>query len=149
MKALLQRTIDASVSISGAEVGCIAQGIVILLGIEKQDSQNTAEQCLKKILNYRMFSDDAGKMNLSTKDIGADLLIVSQFTLAAETRKGLRPGFSSAARPQEAKVLYDYFVEQAQQLTAGTKSKIATGRFGTDMQVSLTNDGPVTFLLEF
>lgn len=149
MKALLQRTAGASVSISGAEVGRIQQGIVLLLGIEKQDSENIADQCLNKILNYRIFSDDAGKMNLSARDINADLLIVSQFTLAAETRKGLRPGFSSAAPPQEADALYHYFVKQAQHLAEGTETNIATGQFGADMQVSLINDGPVTFLLEF
>jgi len=149
MKALLQRTTGASVSTFSAEIGRIAHGIVVLLGIEKQDSENTADKCLTKILNYRIFSDDAGKMNLSTRDIGADLLIVSQFTLAADTRKGLRPGFSSAAAALQAKALYEYFIDQARELTAESESKIATGSFGADMQVSLVNDGPVTFLLEF
>lgn len=149
MKALLQRTTAASVSISEGEIGRIQQGIVLLLGIEKQDSEAIADQCLNKILNYRIFSDAAGKMNLSAQAISADLLIISQFTLASETRKGLRPGFSSAAPPKEAEALYNYFVTQAKSLTEGTTSHVATGQFGADMQVSLVNDGPVTFLLEF
>jgi len=149
MKALLQRTTQASVTIAAQEVGSIKKGIVVLLGIEKNDTQEIAEKCLQKLLNYRIFSDDEGKINLSAKDIDADLLIVSQFTLAADTKKGLRPGFSTAAPPQEAKALYHFFVNQCQALTQGTKSKVATGSFGADMQVALINDGPVTFLLEF
>lgn len=149
MKALLQRTTSAAVSIAGKKVGEIQTGIVIFLGVEKSDSVAVAEQCVNKIMNYRLFSDEAGKMNLSANDIAADLLIVSQFTLAAETKKGLRPGFSTAAPPKEAELIYNHFVEHAKNLMKGSTAKVATGQFGADMQVSLINDGPVTFLLEF
>lgn len=149
MKALLQRTTGASVSVSGKTIGEIRQGIVIFLGIEKNDSVAMVQQGLNKIINYRIFSDSNGKMNLSAKDIHADLLIISQFTLATATRKGLRPGFSCAAHPNDAKAIYEEFVTQAIKITQGSDSHIATGEFGADMQVSLINDGPVTFLLEF
>ena len=149
MKALLQRTTEASVKVDGHIIGEIQQGIVVLLGIEKHDTQAVADQCLQKIINYRIFNDENGKMNLSANDISADLLIISQFTLAAQTKKGLRPGFSSAAPPEQAKGLYDYFIQQSLNLTEGTQSKIATGEFGADMKVALINDGPVTFMLEY
>lgn len=145
MLGLIQRTSSASVSIDNHIAGQINRGIVLLLGVEKNDNKAKADQLLQKILNYRIFSDNSGKMNLSLQDIGGDLLVVSQFTLAADTRKGLRPSFSSAAPPAEAKMFYEYFLNQA---TSCNNGAVASGQFGADMQVSLCNDGPVTFLLE-
>ena len=144
MLGLVQRVTSASVSIEENIHGHINQGILLLLGVEKNDATDQADQLLKKILNYRIFADDSGKMNQSLTDINGDLLIVSQFTLAADTKKGLRPSFSSAAPPTEAEALYDYFLDQANKIH---NEKIASGQFGADMQVSLCNDGPVTFLL--
>jgi D-tyrosyl-tRNA(Tyr) deacylase len=144
MLGLIQRVSSASVSIDNHIVGQINQGIVLLLGIDKNDASAQADQLLQKILNYRIFNDNGGKMNLSLQDIGGDLLIVSQFTLAADTKKGLRPSFSSAAPPKQAKVLYEHFLDQANQRHNGA---VASGQFGANMQVSLCNDGPVTFLL--
>ena len=144
MLGLIQRVSSASVSIENRPQGNIDQGILLLLGIEKNDDQDNADQLLKKILNYRIFNDELGKMNLSLNDIGGGLLVVSQFTLAADTKKGLRPSFSSAAPPEPAEALYDYFLRQAQIECQG---RVASGEFGADMQVSLCNDGPVTFLL--
>ncbi|MGI1679230.1 MAG: D-tyrosyl-tRNA(Tyr) deacylase [Cellvibrionaceae bacterium] len=150
MKGLIQRVSSAQVSVkdsggSSHVIGAIDQGLLLLLGVEKEDDSEKVDKLLHKILNYRIFSDDEGKMNRSLLDIGGGLLVVSQFTLAAETRKGLRPGFSSAASPQIAESLYEEFVGKA-----GYKDEVAvqTGSFGADMQVSLVNDGPVTFLLE-
>lgn len=145
MLGLIQRASSASVSIDNSVVGQINRGIVLLLGIEKNDSEEKANQLIQKILNYRIFNDENGKMNLSLQDIGGDLLVVSQFTLAADTKKGLRPSFSSAAPPAEAKMLYEYFLNQAINCNNGA---VASGQFGADMQVSLCNDGPVTFLLK-
>ena len=144
MLGLIQRVSSASVAIENRLQGNIDQGILLLLGVEKNDGQDNADQLLKKILNYRIFNDELGKMNLSLNDIGGGLLVVSQFTLAADTRKGLRPSFSSAAPPEPAEALYDYFLKQAQIECQG---RVASGEFGADMQVSLCNDGPVTFLL--
>jgi D-tyrosyl-tRNA(Tyr) deacylase len=144
MLGLIQRVSSASVAIENRLQGNIDQGILLLLGIEKNDNQDIADQLLKKILNYRIFNDERGKMNLSLNDSGGDLLVVSQFTLAADTKKGMRPSFSSAAPPEQAKALYDYFLKQAQ---IGCQGMVASGEFGADMQVSLCNDGPVTFLL--
>lgn len=144
MLGLIQRVSSASVSIDNHIVGQINQGIVLLLGIEKSDTNAQADQLLQKLLNYRIFNDNDGKMNLSLQDIGGDLLIVSQFTLAADTKKGLRPSFSSAAPPEQAKVLYEHFLSQATHCHNGA---VASGQFGADMQVSLCNNGPVTFLL--
>ena len=144
MLGLIQRVSSASVSIENHRVGDINQGIMLLLGVEKHDRHSQADQLLKKLLNYRIFADRSGKMNRSLVDTNGDLLIVSQFTLAADTNKGLRPSFSSAAPPSEAEALYDYFLDQAKKNHNG---KIASGQFGADMQVSLCNDGPVTFLL--
>jgi D-tyrosyl-tRNA(Tyr) deacylase len=145
MLGLIQRASSASVSIDNSVVGQINRGIVLLLGIEKNDSEEKADQLIQKILNYRIFNDENAKMNLSLQDIGGDLLVVSQFTLAADTQKGLRPSFSSAAPPAEAKMLYEYFLNQATNCNNGA---VASGQFGADMQVSLCNDGPVTFLLK-
>jgi len=144
MIALLQRVTHAHVSVSGAETGRIDKGLLVLLGVERNDSEAQADRLLQRLLSYRVFSDDLGKMNRSLGDIQGGLLLVPQFTLAADTRSGTRPGFSTAATPQEAARLFDYFVAQAHKLHPHT----ATGVFGADMQVTLTNDGPVTFWLQ-
>ncbi|RZF79041.1 D-tyrosyl-tRNA(Tyr) deacylase [Pseudoalteromonas sp. CO325X] len=143
MQGLIQRVSRAEVTVEGHVVGKIDQGIVLLLGVEKADSEQQVDKLLHKVSNYRIFTDEQGKMNLSLKDIGGELLVVSQFTLAADTRKGMRPSFSSAATPQQARQLYDLFVDKAK--AAGIT--VATGQFAADMQVSLVNDGPVTFNL--
>ena len=117
---------------------------MVLVGVEPQDSEASCAKLLHKLLNYRVFSDAAGKMNLSLKDVGGGLLLVSQFTLAADTRSGLRPGFSTAAPPALGEALFDHLLEQAR----AQHRQVASGRFGADMQVHLVNDGPVTFLLE-
>jgi D-tyrosyl-tRNA(Tyr) deacylase len=143
MKALMQRVTQAKVDVDGQCVGQIDHGIMLLLGVDKGDDKVKADQLLHKVLHYRFFADEAGKMNNNVQQVGGSILIVSQFTLVADTKKGLRPGFSSAAPPALGEKIYDYFVSQAQQ-----KITAATGKFGADMQVSLTNDGPVTFMLE-
>lgn len=144
MIALLQRVSMAQVVIDDATVGAIERGLLVLLGVEVGDTTVEADRLLERLLNYRVFSDDAGKMNLSLRDISGGLLLVPQFTLAADTRKGLRPGFSTAAPPEQGRLLFDHVVMQAQRAHA----RVATGRFGADMQVTLTNDGPVTFWLQ-
>ena len=144
MKVLLQRVLNARVEVAGEEVGTIEQGLLVLVGVEPQDTQASADKLLHKLLNYRVFSDAAGKMNLSLQDVGGGLLLVSQFTLAADTRSGLRPGFSTAAPPAQGEALFDYLLQQAR----AQHPQVACGRFGADMQVHLVNDGPVTFLLE-
>ncbi|TMO02769.1 MULTISPECIES: D-aminoacyl-tRNA deacylase [Pseudoalteromonas] len=143
MQGLIQRVKHAKVEINDQVVGEISQGILLLLGVEKHDDTRTADKLLHKVSNYRIFTDENDKMNLSLKDIKGELLVVSQFTLAADTKKGMRPSFSSAATPSQANELYEYFVDQAKELGL----TIATGEFGADMQVSLCNDGPVTFNL--
>jgi D-tyrosyl-tRNA(Tyr) deacylase len=144
MLALIQRVSSAKVDIGGKTAGEIGQGLLVLLGVEKDDSPENADKLLKKVLAYRVFADAEDKMNLSLADIGGCLLVVSQFTLAADTGRGLRPSFSSAKPPAEAKSLYEYFVSQARVV----HGQVATGEFAADMQVSLTNDGPVTFMLK-
>ncbi len=144
MKALLQRVGHARVEVAEEIVGSIGQGLLVLVGVEPQDTQASADKLLHKLLNYRVFSDAAGKMNLSLKDVSGGLLLVSQFTLAADTRSGLRPGFSTAAPPAQGEALFDYLYVQA----SAQHPQVASGRFGADMQVHLVNDGPVTFLLE-
>ena len=144
MLGLIQRVSSASVVIDHETIGEIDQGLLLLLGIQKHDVMGSAEKLLRKVLSYRMFSDPRGKMNLSLSDINGGLLIVSQFTLASDTKKGLRPSFSSAAPPEQAEDLYNHFVNQATQ----QHLKVQNGRFGADMQVCLVNDGPVTFMLE-
>ncbi len=144
MKALIQRVKSAAVKVDGKCTGEIDHGILLLLGVEKGDDEIKAQKLLNKILGYRIFADDEGKMNLNLQQVDGGLLIVSQFTLVAETSKGLRPGFSQGASPELGKQLYDYFVAQSKQLHCNTE----TGIFGADMQVSLVNDGPVTFWLE-
>lgn len=145
MKLLLQRVSRASVSVAGEQVGVIGRGILALVGIEREDSEAQASRLTERMLNYRLFADAAGKTNLSVRDIAGGVLLVSQFTLAADTRRGLRPGFSLAAEPQRAESLYLAMLEQLRQ-EAGVQ--VASGVFGADMQVMLINDGPVTFLLE-
>lgn len=144
MKILLQRVKNANVVVDGEVIGEISQGLLALVGIEPGDDMQSVEKGIDKLLKYRVFSDDEGKMNLSLKNIAGELLLVSQFTLAADTKKGLRPSFTSAATPALGEELFNYAVEYAKtQIT-----KVETGQFGADMQVSLVNDGPVTFLLE-
>lgn len=144
MLGLIQRVSSASVTIDDAEIAKIDQGIALLLGIQKNDNEDDAEKLLIKTLKYRIFADLDGKMNRSLSDIAGELLIVSQFTLAADTRKGLRPGFSSAASPDQAESLYDYFLS----LAKDKHPIVHHGKFGADMRVTLTNDGPVTFMLQ-
>lgn len=144
MKALLQRVSEAAVRVDGNVVGEIDQGLLVLVGMEPDDGQATLNRMLERLLSYRVFSDDQGRMNNSLTDIGGGLLLVPQFTLAADTRKGNRPGFSTAAQPAQADTLFGDLVALAET----RHNPVATGRFGADMAVSLTNDGPVTFLLE-
>ncbi|MGP9663710.1 D-aminoacyl-tRNA deacylase [Halomonas sp. AOP22-C1-8] len=144
MKVLIQRVSQASVSVEGQTVGAIEQGLLALVGVEKGDTDAAVEKILHRLLHYRVFSDAEGKMNLNLQQVDGGLLLVSQFTLAAETHKGLRPGFSSAAPPAEGERLFNTLVSQAQ----SAWPKVATGQFGADMQVALVNDGPVTFMLE-
>ena len=144
MIGLIQRVTSAQVNVKGAVVAEISQGLVLFLGIQKKDNETSAEQMLKRVLGLRVFTDESCRMNLSLRDVSGNLLIVSQFTLAADTQKGLRPSFSSAAPPDHAKLIYEYFVERAH----FSYKNIAAGIFGANMQVSLCNDGPVTFVLE-
>lgn len=144
MKGLLQRVRGARVEVDGEVVGAIDQGLLVLVGVEPQDTQASADKLLHKLLNYRVFSDADGKMNLSLRDVEGGLLLVSQFTLAADTRSGMRPSFSKAAPPALGNEMFDYLLKQAQ----AAHPQVAAGRFGADMQVHLVNDGPVTFLLD-
>ncbi|VAX00878.1 D-aminoacyl-tRNA deacylase [hydrothermal vent metagenome] len=144
MIALLQRVTQASVSVDQNIIGEIKQGLVVLLGVEQGDSEAQAKRLLQRVLNYRVFSDAQDKMNLNVSEINGGVLIVPQFTLAANTNKGNRPSFTSAAAPEDGKRLYDYFVTESKLKNAN----IATGQFGADMQVALVNDGPVTFTLQ-
>ena len=144
MKALLQRVRGARVEVAGEVVGAIDRGLLVLVGVEPQDSEASADKLLHRLLNYRVFGDADGKMNLSLKDVAGGLLLVSQFTLAADTKSGMRPSFSSAAPPAQGAALFDYLLARA----GAQHAPVASGRFGADMQVHLINDGPVTFLLE-
>ncbi len=144
MKALIQRVSQAQVKVNNQIVGNISGGILAFIGVEKNDCQENAERLLQKIVNYRIFSDAQGKMNLSLLDIQAELLLVSQFTLVANTQKGLRPSFSSAGNPELSENLYNYLITQAKKLGI----KVQTGIFAADMQVSLSSEGPVTFNLQ-
>ncbi|WP_394192955.1 D-aminoacyl-tRNA deacylase [Pseudoalteromonas atlantica] len=144
MQGLIQRVKHAKVEVDNQVIGQIEQGILLLLGVEKLDDKSTADKLLHKVSNYRIFTDENDKMNLSLKDIQGELLVVSQFTLAADTKKGMRPSFSSAATPERANEIYEYFVSQAKEKGL----KVASGQFAADMQVSLCNDGPVTFNLK-
>ncbi|GAB6035182.1 D-aminoacyl-tRNA deacylase [Galenea microaerophila] len=144
MICLLQRVTQAKVEVAGQTIGQIGQGILVLVGFQKEDHVEKLQKMGHKLLHYRLFADAQDKMNLNVQQIEGDLLLVPQFTLAAETHKGLRPSFSSAAAPEVARQLFAQFVEQIAQ----TYRPPQTGQFGADMQVSLTNDGPVTFWLE-
>ena len=142
MIALIQRVSNAAVHIEGIEVAAIGKGILALIGVERGDGEAEAQRLAERVLAYRIFADAQGKMNLSLKDVGGELLAVPQFTLAADTASGLRPSFSSAAAPAEGELLFIKFTEKAAEAV-----HVATGRFGADMKVSLVNDGPVTFWL--
>ena len=144
MKGLLQRVTSSRVEVGGEVVGAIDQGLLVLVAVEPEDTQAHADKLLHRLLNYRVFSDADGKMNRSLKDVAGGLLLVSQFTLAADTRSGLRPSFTTAAPPALGAQLFDYLVERAR----GQHPMVAMGRFGADMQVHLINDGPVTFMLQ-
>ncbi|MDU0113818.1 D-aminoacyl-tRNA deacylase [Psychrosphaera aquimarina] len=144
MIALIQRVKSAQVDVDNQTIGKIGQGLLVLLGVAKDDDKAKADRLVQRITNYRIFSDADGRMNLSLKHVEGELLVVSQFTLVADTKKGTRPGFSRGASPELGEQLYDYFVEQCKQAGITTQ----TGQFGADMQVSLVNDGPVTFNLE-
>ena len=144
MIALIQRVSEAAVDVNDRRVGSIARGILALVGVERGDSGREADRLLERLLAYRIFPDAEGRMNLDVRQAGGGLLLVPQFTLAANTRKGNRPSFTSAAEPAEGERLFDYLAGRA----AASHEPVATGRFGADMQVSLVNDGPVTFWLQ-
>ncbi len=144
MIGLIQRVSHANVVVENSEIANINQGILLLLGVEKEDTEDNAKNLLEKILNFRIFEDENGKMNLSLLDIKGSLLVVPQFTLPANTQKGTRPSFASAAPPQLGKDLFDRFIS----LASNRVSNLQTGQFGADMKVSLCNDGPVTFWLQ-
>lgn len=144
MKALIQRVTKASVAVEGSIIGEINRGLLVLLGVDREDDEAKAQILAERMLKYRIFADDDGKMNRSVMDVNGGVLVVSQFTLSASTAKGLRPSFTSAAEPSKAEQLYRYFLSVCRDQT----SQVESGRFAADMQVSLVNDGPVTFLLE-
>jgi D-tyrosyl-tRNA(Tyr) deacylase len=143
MIALIQRVTQAKVEVGGEVVGQIGKGLLVLLGVEKDDDRAKADKLAEKVLNYRVFSDADDKMNLNVQQVAGEVLVVSQFTLVADTQKGLRPSFSKGAAPSLANELYEYFAQKC-----GEKVKVECGRFAADMQVSLTNNGPVTFWLQ-
>ena len=145
MRIVLQRVSEASVKIDNQIVGEISQGLMLLIGIEHEDEESDADWLIQKVIGMRVFSDSDDKMNLSIKEIKGEFLIVSQFTLHASTKKGNRPSFIEAARPEKAIPLYDYFCEQLQKVS---EIKVQTGKFGADMKVSLVNDGPVTIVID-
>ena len=144
MIALLQRVSRAAVDIDGQRVGAIGRGLLVLVGVERGDSPPEADRLLDRLLGYRVFADERGRMNRSLREVAGGLLLVPQFTLAADTRSGTRPGFSTAASPEVGHRMFDHLVARARAL----HPEVATGRFGADMQVSLVNDGPVTFWLQ-
>lgn len=144
MIGLLQRVSEARVTVAGATVGEIGRGLLVLVGVQRGDGEVAAERLLERLLSYRVFPDGEGRMNRSLRDIGGALLLVPQFTLAADTRTGTRAGFSTAAAPDRAQVLFETLCR----LARDAHPLVATGEFGADMQVSLLNDGPVTFWLE-
>lgn len=142
MIALIQRVTNASVTVDNQVIGQIGKGLLVLLGVEKDDTKEKADRLLEKVLNYRVFNDENSKMNLNVQQVQGEILLVSQFTLAADTQKGLRPSFSRGAPPELANELYQYMIQKSAE-----KVKTQTGQFAADMQVCLTNDGPVTFWL--
>lgn len=143
MIALIQRVTQAEVRVRGQITGAIGCGVLAFIGVQREDTESDADRLLERLLTYRIFADDAGRMNRDVRAVGGGVLLVSQFTLAADTRSGTRPGFSTAAAPERARELFDYLVAQARM----AHPQIGTGEFGADMQVSLVNDGPVTFWL--
>ena len=145
MRIVLQRVSEASVKIDNQIVGEIAKGLLLLVGIEHEDEKSDADWLIQKVIGMRIFSDSDDKMNLSINEIKGEFLVVSQFTLHASTKKGNRPSFIQAARPEKAIPLYDYFCEQLQKVS---EIKVQTGKFGADMKVSLVNDGPVTIVID-
>lgn len=145
MRAVIQRVSEASLFINGSEYSAIGPGLLVLLGIRTDDTVDDVKWLSSKIGQMRIFSDDEGKMNLSVTDVSGSLMIVSQFTLHASTKKGNRPSFIDAARPESAIPLYEHFIEECQKIIPG---KIATGSFGADMKITLCNDGPVTIIID-
>ncbi len=144
MIGLLQRVTEARVTVEGEVVGAIGPGLLVLVGVEKADGPAQADRLLERLLGYRVFEDATGRMNLSLRDVGGGLLLVPQFTLAADTHKGRRPSFDPAAPPEQGRRLFEYLLNQA----LAAHSPVASGRFGAHMQVALVNDGPVTFWLQ-
>jgi D-tyrosyl-tRNA(Tyr) deacylase len=144
MIALIQRVAQAEVRVRGQLTGAIGRGVLAFIGVQREDTESDADRLLERLLAYRIFADDQGRMNLDVRAVSGGVLLVSQFTLAADTRSGTRPGFSTAAAPERARQLFEHLVTQAR----AAHPQIATGEFGADMQVSLVNDGPVTFWLE-
>jgi D-tyrosyl-tRNA(Tyr) deacylase len=144
MIGLLQRVSSARVDVEGETIGAIEQGLLGFIGVERNDTEAQANRLLERLLGYRVFADAENKMNFSVQDIAGGLLLVPQFTLAADTRKGMRPSFTPAATPQDGQRLFNFFVDRAKE----KHPHVATGCFGADMKVSLVNDGPVTFLLK-
>lgn len=143
MIALIQRVSESSVKVDGEIVGEIGKGLLVLLGVEKGDDEAKAKRLMERVTTYRVFGDDEGKMNLNVKQVGGSVLVVSQFTLPADTKKGTRAGFSRGAHPEDAERLYNYFSDMCEQVLPTER-----GRFAEDMKVSLVNDGPVTFWLQ-
>jgi D-aminoacyl-tRNA deacylase len=143
MIALIQRVTQAQVRVRSETIGAIGRGVLAFIGVQKEDTASDADRLLERLLTYRIFADDEGRMNRDVRAVGGGVLLVSQFTLAADTRSGTRPGFSTAATPERARELFDYLVAQAR----AAHADVGTGEFGADMQVSLVNDGPVTFWL--
>lgn len=144
MKIVIQRVTRSAVRVAGEEIAAIASGLLLLVGAEKGDSDESVQWLAEKILNLRIFSDEAGKMNLSCRDVAGEILVVSQFTLAGDCTRGRRPGFGQAAPPDEAERLYRLLIQEL----SASKLRVVAGKFGADMQVALENDGPVTFILE-
>lgn len=144
MKALIQRVTSASVEVNNQIIGEIKQGLLVFIAIEHADTEVKAKRLAERVAGYRVFSDEDDKMNLNVKQVGGDILVISQFTLAADTTRGMRPSFTSAAKAEQSKYLYQYFCQQIRSMGF----IVPTGEFGADMKVSLLNDGPVTFTLE-
>lgn len=151
MRFVIQRVSEASVKVSGETIGEIAQGFMVLIGVSAEDSEAEADRLVKKMLGLRIFEDENGKTNLSLKDVGGSLLLISQFTLYADCRKGNRPSFINAGAPDRANQLYEYIIEKCRNSAAdwgAEGSRVETGSFGADMKVSLINDGPFTVILD-
>lgn len=144
MLALLQRVTQASVTVQSKIIGQIDHGLLVFIGIEKNDVQKEADRLIERVLGYRIFEDSAGKMNLSVTDVKGGLLLIPQFTLAADTKKGMRPSFTPAAHSEKGKELFDYFIKKARD----SHPIVGTGEFGAHMMINLCNDGPVTLLLK-